>query len=351
MQRSSSDCGGPYWAERGMVSALFFLVAVPLLMVFLCVGLELTHFFGTHDDIQRIVDRETRSSITKGLSAADTERAVRSQLGRFEGLISVESVRSVKTPQWSDTRVQATFRGLFSELALRLAGASAPRLPMHVSARARRVVARTLIVLDRSLQREGRLCGDPALGAQAAFIDALAAALSKDGIAGISLAIIPGSRGAVELLGAAGTEDLFARCRPRRAELPFDADSLAGAYEAHDPLAVALGTAAIVDEELLLQTAEIRSVVIVQSGAVAAARGYAEPLMTMLDAYARDRMARVSVVHVVLDAQGFQKLELPPPGPFGVDLRSVVTTQRELAHPNLLVAMKGRISERSVLVF
>lgn len=154
MSRSSTSSSDRN-PERGMVSALFFLVAVPILMVLLCVGLELTHFFGTHDDIQRIVDRETRASVTKGISPAETERAVLSQLGQFSELIELGRVKSVKTAQWTDTRVEARFRGIFSELALRLAGARAPQLPMRVSARVRKVSARALIMLDRSVLAAG----------------------------------------------------------------------------------------------------------------------------------------------------------------------------------------------------
>ncbi len=350
MSRSSTSSSDRN-PERGMVSALFFLVAVPILMVLLCVGLELTHFFGTHDDIQRIVDRETRASVTKGISPAETERAVLSQLGQFSELIELGRVKSVKTAQWVDTRVEARFRGIFSELALRLAGARAPQLPMRVSARVRKVSARALIMLDRSVLAAGGRCDDPELGALEAFVDSLALALSQGGIGGLQVAVIPGAQGPIELLGPNDAADLMNRCRARRADLLFDVASVAGSQEAHDPLAVALGAAAIADEELLLRTAESRSVVLVQSGAVATARGYAEPLITLLDAYARDRMVRVSLMHVVLDGQDFAKVEVPPLAPFGAEVRSLVTTKRELAHPNLLVAMRGKMSERSVLVF
>jgi hypothetical protein len=56
-------------------------------------------------------------------------------------------------------------------------------------------------------------------------------------------------------------------------------------------------------------------------------------------------------MHVVLDGQDFAKVEVPPLAPFGAEVRSLVTTKRELEHPNLLVAMRGKMSERSVLVF
>ena len=39
----------------GSVSFLFLAAIVPLLMVFVCLGAELTHFFGAHDDLQRVV--------------------------------------------------------------------------------------------------------------------------------------------------------------------------------------------------------------------------------------------------------------------------------------------------------
>ena len=42
----------------GSVSFLFLAAIVPLLMVFVCLGAELTHFFGAHDDLQRVVDHQ-----------------------------------------------------------------------------------------------------------------------------------------------------------------------------------------------------------------------------------------------------------------------------------------------------
>ena len=47
-------------SNRGSVSLLFIVVVLPLLLLCSCLGIELTQFFGVHDDIQQVVYRARR---------------------------------------------------------------------------------------------------------------------------------------------------------------------------------------------------------------------------------------------------------------------------------------------------
>lgn len=335
----------------GSVSFLFLAVIVPLLMVFVCLGAELTHFFGAHDDLQRVVDRATRASLTKGLSEQETEEMLRRELAPFSTLVEVQSVQHRRSARVSDTQVDASFRGTFSELVARLVGSSSPLLPVHVSARVRKVEARALVVLDRTSAAGAEACGDGGLEALSGFADRVGAALLRSGVSSVSVAVVPGASRPVELLSAEAGADLFARCRDRQPNVPFDASSLAGSSEVLSAETVAAEVLNLAHGELLGGQAETRSVLFVGQASNEAQRGYAAAVFGALNTDMQERSVLVGGTHVVLGGAETEPLSLSRAGEFGVDLRTVRATEREIAHPNLVAAVRGRVGERTVLVF
>ncbi len=337
--------------QGGMVSAIFLVAVLPVMMVLLCLGLELTHFFGARDDVQRLVDRVTRASLTKGMSGPEAERALRAELAQLHDLVSVESVKIQRAAQWSESRVEGRFRGVFSELAAMLAGSSQARLPVSVHARIRRVEARVLIVLDRSAFGSELACDSEGFKALASFVESLSLHLVSQQLAKVSVAVIPGASQPLEVLQPFGAQDLLPRCRPRRAQVGFDVPSLAAAKEGQPSASVGSSGVEALRVELLSGTAESRAVVVVQRWSVESQLGYGQALFSALDADARARRISLNGIHVLLDGADAAGAALPAFSGTGVRLKTVRVSGRELAHPNLVAAVRGSVGDRTVLVF
>lgn len=338
-------------SRTGSVSMLFLAVILPFLAVMLCLGAELTHFFGAHDDVQRIVDRATRASLSKGLSTAETEAGIWRELALLEPLISVRSVRNVRQPRQSDTQVEGEFRGIFSDLAARLTGAGHSHLPLKVSARVRKAQSRVLLVLDRTGIAAAQLCDDENFAAVAQFADRVTASLHESRVEGLAVAVVPGVSRPVELLSIEPATDQLPRCRERDPAKLFDLGRLAATNSVDSPDAVASELLQIVHNNLFAGVAEGRSVIFVGQSGERAENRYAESFFKTLDADMQVRGARVSGTEVMLGGSGARPIELPGTGRFGVELRSVRVSLRELAHPNLVTALRGRVGEKTVLVF
>lgn len=332
----------------GSVSLLFLSVIVPFLMVTLCLGAELTHFFGAHEEVQRIVDRATRASLSKGLTPSETEASIRRELAALDPLISLRSVRNVRQPRQSDTQVEGEFRGIFSELAARLTGAGQPLLPLRVSARVRKAQSRVLVVLDRSRVAEGQVCDDKSFEAVAQFADRVTASLYESRVEGLAVVVVPGVIRPAEMLSIELAADQLLRCRERDPNRLFDLASLAPVSAASSPEAVASELLEIVHNELFAGITEGRSVVFVGQGV---GNGYAQRFFEALNADMQARQVRVSATEVMLRGVEATPVELPGSSPFGVELRSVRVSLRELAHPNLVTALRGRVGEKTALVF
>lgn len=335
----------------GSVSLLFLAVILPFLMVMFCLGAELTHFFGAHDDVQRIVDRATRASLSKGLSSSETEASIRRELVALDPFISVQSIRNIRQPRQSDTQVEGEFRGIFSELAARLAGAEKPLLPLKVSARVRKAQSRVLLVLDRSRRPAGEVCDDENFAAVAQFADRATASLHGSGVEGLAVAVVPGVVRSAEVLSIEPTEDQLPRCRERDATNLFDLASLAPTSAVNSPETVASELLQIAQSELFAGVAEGRSVVFIGQGGEGAENGYVQRFFEALNADMQAREARVSGTQVMLGGPDVTPIELRGPSPFGVELRYIRVSTRELAHPNLVTALRGRVGEKTVLVF
>ncbi len=336
----------------GSVSLLFLAVIVPLLLVLLCLGAELTHFFGVHDDMQRIVDRATRASLTKGFSEAETERMLRQELAALSALVELNSVKHSKGARVTDTQVEGTFRGVFSELAARLSGSQMPLLPVRVSARVRKVDARALVVVDRTVAPGAAPCGDAGLEAVSSFVDSIAAELLRAGVSGVSVAVVPGAEAPVDLVSLEPGDDLFVRCREREpGGAPFDVSSIAGSRAVLSADAVAAEVLNIAHSELFAGTAEARSLVFVGQAVNESAHGYASAAFAALNTDMQQRSVLVSGTHVTLGGAGTAPIGLVRQGEFGVELRTVRASPSQIGHPNLMAALRGRVGDRTVLVF
>lgn len=335
----------------GSASLLFMAVIVPFLLVMLCLGAELTHFFGAHDDIQRIVDRATRASLTKGLTSAETETLVRRELSLVDNLISVHAVHNSRRARQSDTQVEGEFRGIFSELAARLTGAETQLLPLRVSARVRKAQSRVLIVIDRTTELGADACEDESFKAVAEFADRIAGSLYQGEIEGLSMAVVPGVVRPAEMLAVDMLSDHLPRCRGRDDNNLYDASSLAGTSATISAEAAASELLAIAHNELLAGTAEGRSVVFIGQGANETLSAYAQTFLQALNADMQARQLSVLATHISLGGSEAAPIELSRSGAAGVELRTVRATPRELAHPNLVAAVRGRVGEKTVLVF
>ena len=341
--------------NRGSVSLLFIVVVLPLLLLFSCLGIELTQFFGVHDDIQQVVDNDTRASLTKRLSASDTQGMIRTHLNRLSNFVEIEQVTTTKTVLQSQTRVEARYRGIFGELFERLSGKKFTVLPVRVSARVRKVDSATLIVLDRTVLDAAEGCNDAKLKALQTFVDALTQSLLAAGSKQVSVAVVPGDAYAVQVLDPAWSGDFLKHCRDRNADLPFDTASLSGSAASYLSEEVAHGVVEAARATLFSITAEARAVVFIQQGGNPASYAHARTIFTVLDEKLRGMLAKVIGIHLLIDSDGMEQTPdvsvVPGQEAYGVALRSITTTTQEIAGPLLMAAVVGRIGEKTVLVF
>ena len=337
--------------SSGMVSVMFLLFVAPIVMILLCLGLELSHFFGTYDDVQRIVDRETRASLSKGLNEEETETVLRKRLAPLHSLIEVESIDSQKTSRWSESHIQGRFRGVFTELAARLTSNPAVRLPINVYARVRKVRSRALVVLDRTTLSPEALCATGGVQSLEAFVDSLGTSLVASGIEGVSVAVVPGAEQPVDILGPQDLPDLFSRCRPRNSAHPFDVSSLPASRVVHPAPEVAYGVLEAVRSELLSETAESRTLVFVQQARINERTAYAEAIFSLVDEDARARMSKMNGLHISIDGDRLYVSPVDESVRVGLSVQTVATSRREVVLPQLVAAVRGKIGERTVLVF
>jgi hypothetical protein len=337
--------------QRGMMSLFFLVVLVPFLMLLLCLGLELTHFFGVHDDIQRVLDRETRASLTKGTPSREVERTIALNIARFNDIVDVSSISSVKTSSWSETNIKGRFRGVFSEIIFRLAGTSDVLLPVHVKSRVRKVSSRSLFILDRTVLSEAAACSDPDLLTLESFLDQISESMLRGGNGAVQIAVFPGSQQPVELLSQVEGGDLLERCRLRRPGALFDVSGLAGIARTLPADEVAVATQQLIVSELFKTGADARSVVLLQSAELDERNRYSERLFSILSDEMQKQMTTLIGIHIRVGSSSSSEVTDPIGKSGGVFMHRVSTTREELAHPHVRAAVQGRIGERTLLVF
>ena len=245
--------------QRGSSSILFAVVVLPLLLMMLAVGAEVSQFFGIREEVLAGLDAEMMSSLRANENGDAVADRVRGRLTLLRPYLLVEEVRVRRSGVLAEGIVRGSYRGPLLEVASRLAGSSVGGVPIEVVASARRPRAATLILLDRTIGEQGDPCGDVNLIARAEAAAHLAARLRSAGMAGVTIGVFPGARREIDLIGDG---DIVPRCPGGDASM-FGVRGIRGVPEGAlpDPISIALGIVETVSNSADESYVEQRSVI------------------------------------------------------------------------------------------
>jgi len=195
--------------QRGSSSILFAVVVLPLLLMMLAIGAEVSQFLGIREEVLVGLDVEMMNSLRAEESSEAVADRMRERLGILRPYLLVEEVRVRRSGLLAEGIVRASYRGPLLEVASRLAGSSVGGVPMEVVASARRPRGATFILLDRTIREGGDSCADASLIARAKAAAHLVARLQMAGMERVHIGVFPGARRELDLIGDG---DIVPRC-------------------------------------------------------------------------------------------------------------------------------------------
>lgn len=297
MPRSESIC-----SQRGAASLLVAVFVLPVMLVLLSVGIEVSGFFGVREEVLEHLDAEMLAALRTDQGDEAIATKVRERVAALRPYLAVEDVRVVRHGASIEGRVRGLYRGPLIEVASQLAGVPPQATSMEVVSFARRPLSAVLLVLDRTLAEGREACRDPGLSARAEAVTRSVDRLRKAGVTTVRIAVFPGVAGEVETLGV---DDSVPRCPggdPSKESARYLQGTMPG--DLPDPLSAAVG---IVERAMSLSTTgpvEQRAVIIVSKGN----GGGAEIMMTALSLLeheaARQRTSIQGVGIGVTDSDG-----------------------------------------------
>jgi hypothetical protein len=186
--------------ERGSASLLFAVVVVPLLLLFMSVGIEVSQFLGMREEVLEYLDAEMLAALRSRDGKEQIAERVRGRLDRLRPYMTVEEVGVTVRGPSVEGRVRGRYRGPLIQVASHLAGRAGEGIPLEVLSFARRPRSAALLVLDRTVPEGAEPCGDSGLIGRALVISKIAEQLTEAGVATVRLAVLPGVDGAVDVL-------------------------------------------------------------------------------------------------------------------------------------------------------
>ena len=244
--------------SRGMVSILFVAVVLPLTLMFLTVTVELSHFFGIRDELQKIVDREAYASLARGASEAEIKTGISERMRGISGMASITQVRVQGDRDRKFVGVSAQYSGAFFQLTQRLFGIDQEALPIAASSQVRLQSSAALVVFDRQIVDPIESCSSDDLGAIGSFVNRLSAVWQRTNSISLSVGVIPGSSQIVNLVNSP-EQDGLQRCSNANG-----VGAIAGAMDpGHAPMDQALAIADLAINQLIQAAVESRVLVLV----------------------------------------------------------------------------------------
>ncbi len=315
--------------SRGMITILCVTIVLPLILIMLTITVELAHFFGVRDELQRVLDREAHDALARGSTEEDVIQAVQQRMHNIAGMSALTSVRHLRLPARSIVEARAEYSGAFFQLIQDLTGQQRSFLPIWVQAQVRIQSAAALMIVDRSVTSGVDPCNDQGLRAMTQFVDRLTEAWIDIADARVAVGVFPGATqiapgvvAPVELI-AAKAEDPLPRCRVPDTSRSFDLSAIRGhggespdPYS--DPYSVAYELRDIVNTEIVQQAREFRAIVMVL-GRARYEQGYAQSTFNLLKESAQGVPLAIDMYVVVLD--NTQKIDSQPPDSQPIDSR------------------------------
>lgn len=266
--------------QWGSVSLLFTVVVVPLLLLFLSVGIEISQFLGMREEVLEYLDAEMLSALRAREGREEIAERVRGRLDRLRPYMTVEEVGVTVRGPSVEGRVRGRYRGPLIEVAAHLAGGAVEGIPLEVLSFARRPRSAALLILDRTVPEGADRCGDPGLIARALVVSRIAEQLTEVGVATVRLAVFPGVDGEIDILREG---DRVPRC-PGTSLSQFGVQRVEGTAQGAlpDSLAAALRT---VEGALALSSSESleRRTVIMVGARTEATKDYMTTALSLLE--------------------------------------------------------------------
>jgi hypothetical protein len=336
-------------SERGLISVLLVAVVLPLIGIMLTLSLELAHFFGIRDELQRVVDREAHDSLVFSRSGEQIEATVRARMAAISGMATISEVRLERSRARSEVSASARYSGAFFHFISDIMGSERTVMPMFVRAQVRIQPSASLIVLDRRVVSTSDECNDAGLGAMQTFVDRIANTWVNLGNTTVSVAVSPGPSEPVELLSAS-TIDRIPRCRAPTSDSPFDAGAVRGASMpvVFDAMDFALQVNEHANTRVFSASADVRSVVIILSRQ-SYDQGYSSAAHDMLRNTGQQLAVPLDVISVVLDDTRSIDVRPMMRGGNGNVYREVGASASELRGIRLANAIVRNTSDRIVL--
>jgi hypothetical protein len=336
-------------AEAGSVSILFMVMVLPFLCALLTLTIDLSHYFGIRDEVQRVIDREAHDALVAGKAPGEVERSLRARLRNGHGLASISSVHMSPSQGANAILVTGEYRGAFSELAQRLYGKIPTALTFAARAQVRIQRSAALVILDRSLVAPGRECDDDMLQAMGLFADRLADSWASLAGTSVTLAVSPGVREAIEEASPRGI-DQVPRCAFRSLSGRGDLGVVRGVVGAnpYSSSAVAYQAQMLAIDRVLLQQVRARSVVVL-ARKDSYERGYVAQIYSAISDSARG--ARLAVDFYTFIADDYTRIDSKPylAGISGGAVREIGVSQSDLRGAALVSAVTQTITDRVVL--
>ncbi len=341
--------------ERGLVTVLFAAIVLPLIFIMLTITVELAHFFGVRDELQRVLDREAHDALVRGSTEEDVVQAVRQRMRNVTGMAALTSVRQMRSPARSMVEARAEYRGAFFQFVQDFTGQNRTILPILLRSQVRIQSAAALVIVDRGVPSGVDPCADQGLRAMTQFVDRLTESWMEVAQARVAVGVFPGATqitpgvvAPVELL-ASDARDALPRCRGADTSTSFDLQAVRGNVGVPpDAYSVAFDLRDIADEQVVQQPREVRSIVLVLRRD-RYDQGYAQSVFNLLQESAQGVPFSIDMYVVVLD--NTQTIDSRPLsiGINGGVYREIGAAASELTGFRLLGTMSQALTDRIVL--
>jgi hypothetical protein len=211
---------------------------LPLILILLSVGIEVSQFFGMREEVLERLDNEMVAALRTGDTDAQVLTNLRGRLHTLRPHLMVEEATIQRSGGLVEGIARARYRGPLLELVGQLTGGAVTGAPMEVVSRARRPRSALLIILDRSIEMGSESCADKNLATRAEAVAKLVERFRSAGVASVQVGVVPGGIFELELIGEG---DHIPRCPSGESSLPR-IGSIQGSSRSvsPDPLAVAL---------------------------------------------------------------------------------------------------------------
>jgi hypothetical protein len=325
------------------------VMVLPLLFALFTVTIDLSHYFGIRDELQRVIDREAHDALVYDKTSQQVTAAIRNRMGNLGGMAEITSVRSTRSRGRNVIFVDGTYQGAFAEVAQRLYGQRSAVLSFAARAEVRIQPSAALILFDRSSVPVGSECADAGLRAMSLFVDRLTDSWIQSADTAVSVGVFPGVTAPIDLLSVTGS-DPIPRCRGRAAGAHVDASAVQGTsgMGRFSVSAVAYRAQELATTILMRRPVQIRSVVFVMRRAAYDA-GYAAMTYTLVQNLVGTTNHPIDFFVLVLDDAGSINSRPFASGINGGSYREVSAVRTDFESLRLLGTATQTITDRIML--